>query len=81
VLKLREAKVRASNFSEAVDLNLEFHSAIAAACHNSLLEQLNRAISRPLRIALSYTTGCTRRMCSISRLIANFMKQFAITIR
>jgi DNA-binding FadR family transcriptional regulator len=56
-LKLREAKVKASNFAEAVDLNLEFHSAVAAACHNSLLEQLNRAISRPLRIALSYTTG------------------------
>jgi DNA-binding FadR family transcriptional regulator len=56
-LKLREAKVKASNFGEAVDLNLEFHSAVAAACHNSLLEQLNRAISRPLRIALSYTTA------------------------
>ena len=56
-LKLREAKVKDSNFVEAVGLNLEFHSAIAAACHNSLLEQLNRAISRPLRIALSYTTG------------------------
>jgi len=56
-LKLREAKIKASNFAEAVDLNLEFHSAIAAASHNSLLEQLNRAISRPLRIALSYTTG------------------------
>jgi len=41
-LKLREAKVKASNFGEAVDLNLEFHSAVAAACHNSLLEQLNR---------------------------------------
>ena len=56
-LKLREAKVKASNFGEAVDLNLKFHTAVAAACHNSLLEQLNRAISRPLRIALSYTTG------------------------
>jgi len=49
--------IRVSNFAEAVDLNLEFHSAVAAACHNSLLEQLNRAISRPLRIAFSYTTG------------------------
>ena len=56
-LKLREAKVKASSYAEAVDLNLEFHLAIAAACHNSLLEQLTRAISRPLRIALSYTTG------------------------
>ena len=56
-LEQREAKVKAGNFGEAVDLNLEFHSAVAAACHNSLLEQLNRAISRPLRIALSYTTG------------------------
>ncbi len=56
-LKLREAKTKASNFAEAVDFNLEFHSAVAAACHNALIEQLNRAISRPLRIALSYTTG------------------------
>ncbi len=56
-LEQREAKVKVGNFGEAVDLNLEFHSAVAAACHNSLLEQLNRAISRPLRIALSYTTG------------------------
>jgi DNA-binding FadR family transcriptional regulator len=56
-LKLREAQVKASNYGEAVDLSLEFHSAVAAACHNSLLEQLSRAISRPLRIALSYTTG------------------------
>jgi GntR family galactonate operon transcriptional repressor len=56
-LKQREAKVKASSFGEAVDLNLEFHAAVAAACHNSLLEQLSRAIRRPLRIALSYTTG------------------------
>jgi DNA-binding FadR family transcriptional regulator len=56
-LKLREARVKASNFAQAVDLNIEFHSAVAAASHNSLIEQLSRAISRPLRIALSYTTG------------------------
>ena len=56
-LKAREAMIRVSNFAEAVDLHLKFHSAVAAACHNSLLQQLNRAISRPLRIAFSYTTG------------------------
>jgi len=56
-LEEREARLRASNLAEAVDLGLEFHSAIMAGCHNPLLEQLSRAIRRPLRIALSYTAG------------------------
>ena len=56
-LEERETKVKSSNFAEAVDLNLEFHSAVVRACHNSLLEQLNQAIRQPLRTALSYTAG------------------------
>ena len=41
--------------AEAVDLSLEFHAAVVAASHNSLLEQLDRAIRQPFRTALSYT--------------------------
>jgi DNA-binding FadR family transcriptional regulator len=53
----REARVRISKLAEAVDLNLAFHAAVVAACHNPLLQQLNRAIRHPLRTALCYTTG------------------------
>jgi GntR family galactonate operon transcriptional repressor len=53
----REAKVRVSKLAEAVDLNLAFHTAVVNACHNPLLQQLNRAIRHPLRTALCYTTG------------------------
>jgi GntR family transcriptional regulator, galactonate operon transcriptional repressor len=41
---------------ETVDLDLQFHAAVVAACHNVLLEQLSAAIRRPFRTALSYTT-------------------------
>ena len=53
----REARVRVSMLAEAVDLNLAFHASVVAACHNPLLQQLNRAIRHPLRTALCYTTG------------------------
>lgn len=56
-LDLREAKLKASHLQQAIDLGLDFHSAVIAASHNPLLEQLNRAIRKPLRIALAYTTG------------------------
>ena len=56
-LEEREARLKVSDFAEAVDLNLEFHSAVVASCHNLLLEELNIAIRRPLRTALSYTSG------------------------
>jgi DNA-binding FadR family transcriptional regulator len=53
----REARVRVSKLAEAVDLNLAFHAMVVAACHNPLLQQLNRATQHPLRTALCYTTG------------------------
>jgi len=56
-LEEREARLKDSNFAEAVDLNLQFHSLVVASCHNLLLEELNIAIRRPLRTALSYTAG------------------------
>ncbi len=56
-LEEREAKLKLSNFENAVDLSLQFHSSVVAASHNPLLEQLNRSIRYPLRTALSYTSG------------------------
>lgn len=56
-LQQREAGLKAANLSMAVDLEIDFHAAVLAACHNPLLEQLSRAIRRPLRTALCYTTG------------------------
>ena len=53
----REARVKVSKLAEAVDLNLAFHAAVVAACHNPLLQQLNQATRHPLRTALCYTTG------------------------
>jgi len=53
----REARVRVSKLAEAVDLNLAFHAAVMAACHNPLLQQMNQSIRHPLRTALCYTTG------------------------
>ncbi len=52
-----ETKSRAFNINAAADLRLNFHAAMVAASHNSLLEQLARSIRGPLRTALSFTTG------------------------
>ncbi len=43
------------DFSEIIDLNLRFHTAIVAASHNALFEQLSAIIREPLRTTLSYT--------------------------
>jgi len=53
----RETELKAGNLASAVDLELEIHAAIMSACHSALLEQLSRAIHRPLRTALSCATG------------------------
>jgi DNA-binding FadR family transcriptional regulator len=55
-LAIHETRWRVFNVTEAVDFSLNFHSSVVAAAHNSLLEQLNRAIRGPLRTALSFTT-------------------------
>ncbi len=41
---------------ELVHLDLKFHAAVVAACHNTLIERLSDTIRTPFRIALSYTT-------------------------
>ncbi len=41
---------------DAVDLDLEFHAAVVAASHNTLLEQLSASVRQPFRTALSFTT-------------------------
>jgi DNA-binding FadR family transcriptional regulator len=54
-LERKEARAAGVDREEAVDLDLQFHAAVVAACHNVLLEQLSAAIRRPFRTALSYT--------------------------
>ena len=64
-LEAREAGVKAGvtasdkavDRARAVDLEVDIHAAIMAASHSPLLEQLSRAIRKPLRAALSCTTG------------------------
>lgn len=41
---------------ESIDLDLEFHSAVVAACHNPLLMELSGAIRQPFRTALALTS-------------------------
>jgi GntR family transcriptional regulator, galactonate operon transcriptional repressor len=55
-LEQREAKAAGADLDEAIDLDLQFHAAVVAACHNPLLEQLSAAIRQPFRTALSYTS-------------------------
>jgi DNA-binding FadR family transcriptional regulator len=57
LLEQREEWLKKSRTEAAVDAGLDLHSAVVAASHNPLLEQLNRAIRGPLRTALAYTTG------------------------
>ncbi|MGE5646241.1 MAG: FadR/GntR family transcriptional regulator [Acidobacteriota bacterium] len=44
------------NPGDVVALDLQFHAAVVAACHNTLLEHLSATIREPFRIALSYTS-------------------------
>ena len=55
-LAKREARAETANPDELVDFDLQFHAAVVAACHNTLLERLSATIRPPLRIALSYTS-------------------------
>lgn len=55
-LSLHENSLRVFNAARAVDFSLEFHSAVVAASHNSLLVQLTEAIREPLRTSISYVT-------------------------
>lgn len=55
-LEEREALAGVSRLEEVIDADLEFHSAIVAASHNPLLEQLSATIRGPYRTALLYTS-------------------------
>lgn len=55
-LEQREAKTAGADLEEVIDLDLQFHAAVVAACHNPLLEQLSAAIRQPFRTALAYTS-------------------------
>lgn len=57
-LERREAKIEAASFDEIIDLDLEFHTAIVTASHNSLFLQLDTVIRHPFRSALC----CTSRL-------------------
>lgn len=53
---LEERETKAAGASEVIDLDLQFHAAVVAACHNPLLDQLSAAIRHPFRTALAYTS-------------------------
>jgi DNA-binding FadR family transcriptional regulator len=47
--------VAAKDLDAAVEADLRFHSAVIAASHNPLFQQLNASLHKPFHIALSYT--------------------------
>ena len=51
----REQIIAARDLEEAVEADLQFHTAVIVASHNPLFRQLNTTIRNPFRIALSYT--------------------------
>jgi len=54
-LERREAHLQSAEIEEAVDLDLQFQTAVIAASHNPLFQQLNAVIRQPFRTALGYT--------------------------
>jgi GntR family galactonate operon transcriptional repressor len=55
-LREREAKSESANTEEIIDFDLSFHTAVVAASHNPLLQELSGIIRRPFRTALSITS-------------------------
>ena len=53
-LAQRESRAALADPDEAADLDLEFHSAVVAASHNLLFQNLGASIRQPMRTALSY---------------------------
>jgi DNA-binding FadR family transcriptional regulator len=47
--------VAAQDLEAAVEADLQYHTAVVAASHNPLFQQLNQTIHAPFRAALSYT--------------------------
>ena len=54
-LQRREAGLNFVPAEEAIDLDLQFHTAVMAASHNTLFQQLSAVIRQPFRTALAYT--------------------------
>ena len=54
-LQRREAMADGPNLEEAIDLDLQFHTAVVEASHNPLFRHLSSCIREPFRTALSYT--------------------------
>lgn len=55
-LREQQAKAGSANLEQIIDLDLAFHSAVVAASHSPLLQELSSIIRQPFRIALSYTS-------------------------
>jgi len=53
LLDAREAKTASSRGDDIIQLDLSFHTAVVAASHNPLLEQLTSIIREPFRTALA----------------------------
>lgn len=56
LLDAREAKTASSKADDIIQLDLSFHTAVVAASHNPLLEQLTSIIREPFRTALACTS-------------------------
>lgn len=54
-LERREAAGKTGDREQAIETDLEFHSAVVKASHNPLFRQLSASIREPFRVALSYT--------------------------
>jgi DNA-binding FadR family transcriptional regulator len=52
----REALAQAGRLDEIIDLDLDFHTALIAASHNSLFQHLDKVIRHPFRAALGFTS-------------------------
>ena len=54
-LELRLQILAVQDLEGAIDAELRYHSAVVAASHNPLFQQLNATVRDPYRVALSYT--------------------------
>ncbi len=53
---LEQREATTTHAAQVIELDLAFHAAVVAACHNPLLEQLSAAIRDPFRTALAYAS-------------------------
>ena len=55
-LEQRETRAGRVDAEQAIDLDLQFHTAVVAASHNALFQQLSAIIRQPFRAALALTS-------------------------